>query len=71
MQRKWAFRWGVFILVALSAFAALEGPAVMNDAPGDTLSEFIRVGIQHSPEMGGAALISFLCWFAWHILRKL
>lgn len=70
MQRKWALRWAVFLTAAVVAFFGLELPALADPASGDTLSEFIRTGIQHFPELGGAALIAGLAWFGWHILRK-
>lgn len=70
MQHKWALRWAVFLAVTVVAFFGLEVPAIADPSSGDTLSEFIRAGIAHSPELGGAALLSFLAWFGWHILRS-
>lgn len=71
MQRKWAVRWAVFLGVIVLGFSALEVPAIADPASGDTLSEFIRTGIEHSGEIGIAAFISAVVWFAVHILRKL
>ena len=70
MQRKWGIRWAAYLVTVVILFAALEVPAIADPAAGDTLSEFIRTGIQYAPEALGTALLTAPAWFGWHILRK-
>lgn len=70
MQRKAGIRWAIFLAAVLGGFAVLEGPALADPASGDTLSEFVRMLIEHGGELGIAAFVSLLVWFGVHILRK-
>lgn len=70
MQRKWGLRWAAFLAAVVIGFTALEVPALVDSATGDTLSEFIRMPINAAPEVGGTVLIAGAGWFVWHILRK-
>lgn len=64
VQKKWLAFW---IVVFGGVFAVGEGVALINDEPGDTLSESVRYLIDQNP-YGVGAFIAFMVWFFWHIL---
>ena len=57
--------WGVF-------FAVVEGFALHNDMPGDTLSEHVRKWLSVKTRIGRTAFLviwaGFAVWFCAHIL---
>ena len=65
--------WTIGWLAWLAAFAAIEGPAVFNKTPGDTLSEHVWqwFAIKTKPKgykQRRLALLLFLAWLATHFL---
>lgn len=57
------------------AFAVVEGVALKNDVPGDTLSEHIRLWFRLDSRLGRTAFLvafgGFVAWFGVHILTGL
>lgn len=71
--------WTIAWLVWLGAFVAIEGPALANKTPDDTLSEHVwkwfatrKEDMQHRGKTKGwvkvrrLALVSFLVWLLLH-----
>lgn len=67
----WTILWALWGL----AFIVIEGVALKNDVPDDTLSEHIRRWLHTDTRLGRTAFIvafgGFVAWFSVHILTLL
>lgn len=67
----WDWLWIDFGL----AFLIIEGVALFNDVPRDTLSAHIRKWLRTDTKLGRTIFLvafgGFVCWFAVHILTRL
>jgi hypothetical protein len=66
---RWTLGWVLWI----AAFGALEGPALLNQTKGDTLSEhvwtwFAVTDTSHATRWRRLALLTFLAWLVVHLL---
>lgn len=71
----WATIWAAWLALLAISFAILEGIALWRKAPGDTLSENIRIwiGTKRGWKSAGvlgfiAGLLGFMIWFVPHIV---
>lgn len=63
--------WVLWVLT----FFIVEGFALRNDMPGDTLSEHVRKWIRTDTKLGRTIFLvvfgGFVAWFSVHIITKL
>lgn len=65
--------WVAWTAVTLLSFAVLETFALITGDMSHTLSDHLRIWLGLTPGAwwgvpAGAALLSFLTWFGWHIV---
>lgn len=67
--------WEVLWFCWVAAFAVIEGIAVKNDTPNDTLSEHLRKWFRTDTRPGRTVFLvafgGFVAWFGVHILTAL
>ena len=60
----WTRLWITWVLVAIGGFFAIETPAVLNDEPGDTLTEHVVAWVPGEPLV--AVFGGLVVWLAVH-----
>ena len=70
-----AATWTVLWVGWIVAFFVIEGVALRNDMPGDTLSEHIRKWLRMDTKLGRSVFLvafgGFALWFVVHILLRI
>lgn len=67
INKRFTLGWIIWLFV----FAAMEGAALLDPRPGDTLTEHIRVWFSLSNPthwIGRGVLALFLAWLCWHFM---
>lgn len=68
-QTRWLIYWAV--VFGVLGFVLPEAFAIVNDEPGDTLSESLRYTIDAVPGgLGPLLFVGFIVWFVPHILKR-
>ena len=65
---RWPWLWALWAVLALGSFFALEVPALVNDAGGDTLTEQVQWLGGYSPWALVAIVVSFAVWLVNHFV---
>jgi len=67
--KQFVFRWSVFLILLAVAFFAVEIPAVIDPADGDTLSEVIWYWMDKHPIVASFISIVFF-WLCVHMIFR-
>jgi hypothetical protein len=67
---RWPWLWAVWFVVAFGGFWLLEGPALVNDTGGDTLTEQIQWLGGWAPWALVAIVIGFAAWLVQHFVGR-
>ena len=63
---RWA--WGLWAALSVGAFALLEGFAIVDHTPNDTLTWTIIGAVPAGVFFGG--FVAFVAWFGVHMLKR-
>jgi hypothetical protein len=65
---RWPWLWAGWAVVAFGGFWVLEGPALLNDTGGDTLTEQIQWLGGYAPVLLVVVVVGVAAWFVDHFV---